>query len=78
MGEKLPILSAREVLKALAKLGFKPVRQRGSHIVVAKQTKGGKIGAVVPNYDEIPLGTLDSIIEQAKLSKEEFRKLLKK
>lgn len=78
MGEELPILSAREVPKALAKLGFKPVRQRGSHIVVAKFTDKGKIGAVVPNYDEIPRGTMDSILEQAKLSKDEFRRLLEK
>jgi predicted RNA binding protein YcfA (HicA-like mRNA interferase family) len=78
MGEELPILSAREVLKALAKLGFRPVRQRGSHIVVAKITDKGKIGAVVPNYDEITRGTMDSVLEQAKLTKEEFRKLLKK
>lgn len=75
MGEKL-VLSAREVLKALAKLGFQPVRQKGSHIVVAKHTDAGKIGAVVPNYDEIPQRTLNSILKQARLSKEDFMKLL--
>jgi predicted RNA binding protein YcfA (HicA-like mRNA interferase family) len=73
---KLPILSARKVLKALSKLGFKPVRQRGSHIVVAKETEKGKVGAVVPNYNEIPIGTMKSILEQAKLSEEEFLDLL--
>ena len=73
---KLPVLSARKVIKALSKLGFQPVRQRGSHIVVAKQTEKGKIGAVVPNYDEIPIGTIKSILQQAKLSEDEFLKLL--
>lgn len=77
MGTKLPVLSAREVLKALAKLGFKPVRQRGSHIVVVKMADSGKVGAVVPNYDEIQSRTLDSILKQARLSKGDFLKLLK-
>lgn len=31
---KLPVLSGREVIKILGKAGFKPVRQKGSHIVV--------------------------------------------
>lgn len=73
---KLPVLSAREVLKALGKLGFKPVRQRGSHIVVAKMIASGKIGAVIPNYDEIPTRTLRSVLKQATLSEEEFLNLL--
>jgi predicted RNA binding protein YcfA (HicA-like mRNA interferase family) len=77
MGE-LPILSVREVLKALSKDGFSPVRQRGSHIVLSKITANGKVCAVVPNYNEITRGTLYSILEQARLSKEDFMRLLKK
>ena len=30
----LPVLGWREVLEALAKKDFRPVRQRGSHVVV--------------------------------------------
>jgi len=71
------VLSARDIIKALGKVGFKPIRQKGSHIVVAKMTEKGKVGAVIPNYDEITIGTFKSILKQTKLTEEEFLKLLK-
>jgi len=69
----LPILSWRDIVKALSKKGFKPVRQRGSHIIV--ENAEGKF-SVVPRKDEIKPGTLLSIIEQAGLTREEFLKLI--
>ncbi len=69
----LPVLNWREVLKALARRGFRPVRQRGSHIVV-EDARGRFV--VVPRKDEIKKGTLLSIVEEAELSKEEFLRLL--
>lgn len=69
----LPLLSWRDVVKALSKKGFKPVRQKGSHIIV--ENAEGKF-AVVPRKDQIKKGTLMSIIEQAGLTKEEFIALL--
>ncbi len=69
----LPVLNWREVLKALARRGFRPVRQRGSHIVV--EDAHGRF-VVVPRKDEIKKGTLLSIVEEAGLTKEEFLRLL--
>lgn len=69
----LPILSWREVLKALAKKGFKPIRQRGSHIIV--ENADGRF-VVVPRVNEIKRGTLGAIIEEAGPTKEEFLDLL--
>jgi len=69
----LPVLNWREVLKALAKKGFRPLRQKGSHIMV-EDAKGRFV--VVPRKDEIKRGTLLSILEEAGLTKEEFLKLL--
>ncbi|TLY13142.1 MAG: addiction module toxin, HicA family [Thaumarchaeota archaeon] len=69
----LPVLNWREVLKALAKKGFRPLRQKGSHIMV-EDAKGRFV--VVPRKDEIERGTLLSILEEAGLTKEEFLKLL--
>ena len=69
---KLPILSWRDVVKALSKVGFQPVRQRGSHIVL----ESGDRSLTVPRHDEIQRGTLLRIIEEAGLTKEEFLKLL--
>ena len=36
---KLPVLSGREVIKALKKIGFEEKRQKGSHIILAKETE---------------------------------------
>jgi len=60
-------------LKALRKKDFRPVRQRGSHIIV--ENPEGKF-AVVPRRDEIKPGTLLSILQQAGLTREEFLELL--
>ncbi len=74
---KLPILSGREVIKVLSKQGFKAARQKGSHIILVKESDKGKLGVVVPNHSEIDRGTLLEIIRQAGLTKEEFIKLIK-
>ena len=73
---KLPRLSGREVVKILSKLGFKIARQRGSHIILVKESEKGKKGVVVPNHKEIDKGTLLEIIRQAGLTREEFLALV--
>ena len=59
---KLPHLSGREVIKVLKKAGFVEVRQRGSHVIMIKETPSGKIPTVVPMHKEIDTGTLLEII----------------
>ncbi len=73
---KLPHLSGKEVIKALSKVGFQSARQKGSHVILVKQTENGKIGVPVPLHKEIDIGTLLDIIRQAGLKREEFLKLL--
>ena len=72
MIKKLPRLSGKEVIKILSKFGFKPARQRGSHVFMFKETSQGKKTTVVPLHKEIDKGTLLEIIRQAGLKKEEF------
>lgn len=74
--EKLPRLSGKEVIKALSKIGFQPVRQRGSHVFMRKEMSEGKRTTVVPLHREIDKGTLLEILRQAGLEREEFFKLL--
>ena len=74
--EKLPRLSGKEVIKALSKIGFLVARQRGSHIIMKKLTIEGTSVLVVPNHSEIDRGTLLEIIRQARLTKEEFIRLV--
>ena len=57
-----------ECRKALIKLGFEEIRQRGSHVVMKK----GACGCVVPMHKEIKTGTLAGILRQADVSADAF------
>jgi predicted RNA binding protein YcfA (HicA-like mRNA interferase family) len=59
----------REVLKVLRRRGFAIKRQKGSHIVLAHPD--GRY-ATVPRHEPIKEPTLKSILDQAKISVEEF------
>ena len=72
---KLPVLSGIEVIKILKKIGFEPVRQKGSHIILRNISNPQK-AVVVPNHKEVDSGTLLEIIRQSGLKREEFEKLL--
>jgi predicted RNA binding protein YcfA (HicA-like mRNA interferase family) len=69
---KLKILSAKKVCKILSKRGFIQVRPRGSHIIMQKQIQDSTITIPIPNYKQIPIGTLRSIIRQSGLPKSLF------
>ena len=69
---KLPLLSWREIVKALKKVGFQVARQKGSHIILMK----GDCVLPVPKHAEIKRGLLLAIIAEAGLKKQEFLELL--
>lgn len=73
---KLPVLSGKNVVKVLSKIGFVHVRTRGSHAILNKQTDKGKITIPVPLHKELAKGTLKSIMRQAELSLEDLIGLL--
>ncbi len=74
---KLPLLSGKEVIKALSKIGYEIDHQKGSHIIL-RNVEPPYRRLTVPNHPEIAKGTLRAIIRQAGLTLEEFLKLLKK
>ena len=74
---KLPRLSGLDTIKILSKKGYKIARQKGSHIIIVKETDKGKRAVVVPNHKEIDKGTLLEIIRQAGMTREEFLGLVK-
>ena len=41
-------VSGQEAIRALERLGFVQMRQRGSHVVLKKITAEGAVGCVVP------------------------------
>ncbi len=45
---RLRRISGQEAIKALERLGFTQVRQKGSHVILKKRTPQGEIGCVVP------------------------------
>ena len=73
---KLPVVSGEDVIKALHKVGFRVVRQKGSHVRMEKRTEEGTIKVTVPLHRSLKKGTLRIILKQAGLSVDEFVKLL--
>jgi len=75
---RLKPYSHRQVVKALSRLGFGIVRQRGSHIILKGSYKGIARTVVVPRHKEIAVGTLRGILFQAGVTVEEFITLTEK
>ncbi len=79
---KLPRVTGPEAIRALERWGFVRVRQKGSHIILKKQLPPDngenseeliEIGCVVPLHRKtLAVGTLKSILNQARVSVEEF------
>lgn len=74
---KLPVLSGREVIRALQKVGFLIHHQTGSHVIL-KQTDLPHLRLSVPDHKVIKRGLLRAIIREAGLTREQFELLLKK
>jgi predicted RNA binding protein YcfA (HicA-like mRNA interferase family) len=73
---RLPQVTAREVIRALAQVGFYESRTVGSHVQLRKD--GHRYIVTVPQHSQqsIRSGTLMAIIRGAGLTKEEFIALL--
>lgn len=69
---KLRVLSAKQVCQILTEHGFGQVRQRSSHIIMQKKTDDSTITVPVPNYSEVKIGTLQSIVRQSGLPRSLF------
>jgi len=69
---RLRRVSGPEVITTLERLGFAQVRQRGSHVVLKKQTSEGQVGCVVPLHHELAVGTLRGILKQARITPDEL------
>ena len=65
---KLPCVSGLKVAKALERLGFKRQRQRGSHLIMRRES----FVCVVPMHREVDQGTLRGVLRQAGVTVEDF------
>ncbi|MCU7244480.1 MAG: type II toxin-antitoxin system HicA family toxin [Microcystis aeruginosa G13-12] len=72
---KLPILTGDEVIKALTKIGFQSIRQKGSHLCL-KHEDGRVVTVPVHRGKTVRKGLLLKILRDAELTQEEFIRLL--
>jgi predicted RNA binding protein YcfA (HicA-like mRNA interferase family) len=73
---KLPVVTARECIRALEQIGFRVIRQRGSHITMRRDNPPGQVTVPEHKGRDLKPGTLRRVIKDAGLSVDEFRGLL--
>jgi predicted RNA binding protein YcfA (HicA-like mRNA interferase family) len=73
---KIPSLPYDQVIRALRRDGWVVVRQKGSHVRLQKHTPTETFKLTVPTHRPIKRSTLSHILKQAKLTPEDFDRLL--
>ncbi len=77
MSKKLRALKPREVIRALERGGFVVVRTNGSHSRLVHPDDHTRKTTIASHASkDLPRGTLRDILEQARLSEDEFLALL--
>lgn len=67
----LPSVSGAETVKALERLGWTAVRQKGSHVILTKPHHVANL--CVPQHRELSRPTLKNILEAADITPQEFK-----
>nr|WP_281361658.1 type II toxin-antitoxin system HicA family toxin [Methanofollis tationis] len=65
----------RTIVLALQHMGFEPIRQRGSHVIL-KHPDGSMTVVPVHEGEEIGRGLLRTIIRETGLTKDQFLQIL--
>jgi len=73
---KLPVVSGREIVKLLTKIGFAIVGREGSHVRLKRKRGREVLIVIVPMHSEIAKGTLKSILRQANMTVDDLVRLL--
>lgn len=72
---RLPVVSGRELVRALESIGYVADRQKGSHIVL-RNTEPPFRRVTIPDHKELAKGTLRAILRQVGLTADELTTLL--
>ena len=67
MSPKLPVLSGDDLIKALKKFGYEPVRQEGSHVRLRHSTEPQRLPLTVPKHKTLKPGLLRRILRDARI-----------
>lgn len=70
---KLPVISGRELVQVLARVGFQLDRQHGSHMILFRADPPTTLS--VPDHRELDRGTLRALLRTAGVSPEELQRL---
>ncbi len=71
---KLPVISGRDLVRALRNVGFELDRQKGSHMILFRREPSTTLS--VPDHHELDRGTLRALLRQAGIAPKELRPLL--
>ena len=72
---KLKPVEAKKVIKALSKIGFQAVRQRGSHLIM-KHPDGRTTVIPIHKGEELGRGILGEIARDARIGRGDLARLL--
>jgi len=64
-------ISGRELVRKLERVGFRMVRQKGSHMILRRETEP-PLTVCVPDHKELKQETLRSILRYARLTPTEL------
>lgn len=74
---KLPIISGKDAIKAFEKIGYKVVRQKGSHIRLRDDNNQSHKPITIPNHKVLKPGLLRMLIKDSGQTIESFLSLIK-
>ncbi len=77
MAPVLPIVSGDQAIRAFEQLGYRRVRQRGSHIRLRHPSNSRRAPLTIPNHRELKPGLLRGLLRTAQVSVEEFLRLIR-
>lgn len=76
---KLPQVSGKDTIRALKKIGFSMVSQKGSHVKMARRTSNQNQTIIIPIHKILKKGTLrNGILKPINLTVDQFAQLLRK
>ena len=73
---RTPRVTGAELVRALRRLGWEIVAQRGSHVQLRHAMRDGRVTVPVHAGETIGPGLLRSVLEQAEVDVTELRKVL--
>ena len=72
---KLPSISGRKAAKRLQKIGYRIIRQRGSHMRLIHPSNPARQPLTIPDHNELGRGLLRKLLRDSHLPLDEFLKL---